>query len=299
MTERHQRPVRPGRFSETISRPHRLGGRDLGVVGVDRREMGEHPAAVEPLPPERVVRELVGRVPRQLLGDEPPHPAGGVQLRHAGRVAEHVGNPDLGAALPEPALEPALTVHDLARQAFTRRQVHVGLDPHPADGQPLSLSDLVGDPLEQLGMALLDPGVLLGLRAGEPILGVVVHQPHRRRKRSCALADRLSDRPQPCSVDVGMADRHDVVGAGGGGCRQQRSQSGPHRRHVGQTVERPGDREPESVAPRITLRHRPHHTRQHIEIVDERLRLAVDQQQLGTPQPIQRPVAGGVGRTQR
>ena len=57
--------------------------------------------------------------------------------------------------------------------------------------------------------------------------------------------------------------------------------------------------EPESVAPRITLWHRPHQTGQHVEVVGERLRLAVDQQQLGTPQPIQRAVAGGVGRTQR
>jgi hypothetical protein len=57
-----------------LAERHLLAG-DLGVVGVDRREVGEHPGAVEALPPERVVREAVLLVPAELLGDEPMQPA--------------------------------------------------------------------------------------------------------------------------------------------------------------------------------------------------------------------------------
>ena len=70
---------------EVGDRERELGRCDLGVVGVDRREVGEHLRSVEALPPERAVRELVLLVPAQLLGDEPVHAAGGEHLRQTGR----------------------------------------------------------------------------------------------------------------------------------------------------------------------------------------------------------------------
>ena len=185
--------------------------RQLGVVRVDRWEVGEHASAVEPLPPERVVREAVGRVPRQLLRHEPAHAARRVELRHRRRVAEHVRDPDLAAPASEPRLEVALAVHDLAGEALAGRQVHVGFDPHAADGDPLTAVDLDVDPLEQVGFVVLDPRVLLGLRAGEPVLGILVHQPHCRGERADALANRLAHRPQPRRVDVGVAGGDDAM----------------------------------------------------------------------------------------
>ena len=47
-----------------------LAGYQLRVVGVDRREVGEDPGAVDPLPPEGVVRHAIGLVPGDLLGEE-------------------------------------------------------------------------------------------------------------------------------------------------------------------------------------------------------------------------------------
>ena len=44
---------------------------EVGVVGVDRREVREDAGAVDALPPERVVREAVRLVPGDLLGEEP------------------------------------------------------------------------------------------------------------------------------------------------------------------------------------------------------------------------------------
>ena len=114
VAERHQRPSAPRVLGEAAHRVGHLLGHDLGVVGVDGREVGEHAGAVDALPPERRVREAVLAVPRQLLGDEAVHPAGHEHLRQPGRVAEHVGDPHLAAADAELLLEEALPEHDLA-----------------------------------------------------------------------------------------------------------------------------------------------------------------------------------------
>jgi hypothetical protein len=262
-------------------RVRQLGGRDLGVVGVDRREVGEHPGAVDALPPERVVREPVVLFHDSFWVTK----LACRRRRRAGagrRVAEHVGDPHLGAAhaVAEPVLEPALPEHDLADEALARRQVHVGLDPHAADRDPAPAATLLADAFEQVGVALLDPGVLLGLRAGEPVLGVLVHQPHRRRERAGALADRLADRPQPRRVDVGVpvattrwalaARRLASSGRARGG---RRSTSGTRRGHVrgcaaaGPAVGRRGERAHQPV--------------EHVEVVHQRLGLVVDQHELG------------------
>ena len=237
VAERHQRPVAPPVLGEVLDRVRAFGRRDLGVVRVDRREVGEDPGAVEAFPPERVVGEPVLLVPRQLLRHEACHPAGREHLWQAGRVAEHVGDPHLGAAPPEVLLEVALAVHDLADEALARGQVHVGLDPHPAGRHPLPALDLGGDAGEQVGLALLDPRVLLSLGADEPVIGVLVHQADRRRERPLALASRLADRPQPCGVDVGVAGGDDPVGARPGRQGQRRLDRVASGGDVGDEVE--------------------------------------------------------------
>ena len=176
MAERHQRVGAPGVLLEVRDREVELLGGDLGVVGVDRWEVREHPGAVEALPPERAVREQVLLVPTELLGDEAVHAPGGEHLREPGRVAEHVGDPHLGAAVAELLLEVPLAEHDLTHETLARWQVHVRLDPHAADRHPLAALDPLDDLREQLGMASFDPRVVLRRRRGEHVLGVVVHQ---------------------------------------------------------------------------------------------------------------------------
>ena len=190
-----------------------LVGVDRRVVGLDRREVGEDGRAVDPFPPERVVGEPVGAVPRQLLGEEPVDPAGRHDPGEAGRVAEHVGDPDLGALHAEVLLEEPLAVGDLADQRLAARQVGVGLDPHAADRDPLASGDLVLDALEDGREALAHPVVLDGLAAPEHELGVLVHERQHVGERPAALAAGLSQRPEPGRVDVGVADRRDLVGA--------------------------------------------------------------------------------------
>ncbi len=299
VTERRQRPLAPSVFPEALARLGALGGADLGVVGVDGREVGEDPGAVETLPPERVVREAVRPIPRELLRDEPRHSAGGEQLRQPGRVAEHVGDPHLGAADPESLLEVALTEDDLAGQALPRRQVHVGLDPHAPDRDPLPALDVRSDPLEQVGVPLLDPGVLLGLRAHEPVVGMVVEQPDRRREGPGALADGLAHRPQPGGVDVGMADGHHPVGTGPGRYGECRCQQCPGPIDIGDDVECRCDGAQQSGPPGIGEGQRTHDAVEDVEIVDERLGLGVDEDQFGPPETVDGVGSCRLGRAHR
>ena len=290
VSERHQRPVTPAVLGEVGDGVRAFGRCDLGVVGVDGWEVGEHACAVEPFPPERVVGEPVLLVPRQLLRHEAGHPAGCEHLWQTGRVAEHVGDPHLGAAPPEVPLEVPLAVHDLAHEALAGRQVHVGLDPHPAGRHPLSARDLRRDAGEELGLAVLDPRVLLRLRADEPVLGVLVHQPDGRGERPLALASRLADRPQPGGVDVRMPGRDDPVGARPGWCRQRR----PDRWRAAATSgtrSRARRCRATTVAGGVVERECAHQSVEDAEVVHQRFGVGVDDDQIGALEPVQRLLA--------
>ena len=123
--------------------------------------MREHLAAVVALPHERVVLRLVEAVPRQLLREEARDAGLAQDLRELPGVAECVRAPELAVAPAELALEPALAVQELAHERLARRQVAVGLDPAAADRHELTALDGRAQPPPQLGIALLDPRVLL------------------------------------------------------------------------------------------------------------------------------------------
>lgn len=145
---------------EVLLAEHQLLTDDGGVVGVDRREVGEHLRTVEALPLEGAVRESVLLVPAQLLCDEPVAPSGREDLRQGGRIAEDVGDPHLVAPPAEAALEVTLPVHQLPHEALAAGQVHVGFHPHRADRLPLPGGDALTNALEQRRVLALHPVVL-------------------------------------------------------------------------------------------------------------------------------------------
>ena len=53
----------------------------IAAVGVGRREMGPHLGAINTLPPEGVVREAIGLIPGNLLGEEELNAELGENLR--------------------------------------------------------------------------------------------------------------------------------------------------------------------------------------------------------------------------
>ena len=156
VAERHQRPVAPAVLVEVAARePRPARPADLGVVGVDRREVGEHPRPVEALPPERAVREAVLLVPRQLLGDEPGAAAGREDLRQRGGVAEHVGDPHLACSAGRSA--PRSTAARARSGARWTRRSAGSCRPRPTcppTGIHCPAATFSCDAGEQLGMAV-------------------------------------------------------------------------------------------------------------------------------------------------
>ena len=96
------------------------------------------------------------------------------QLREGRGVAEGVRQPHPLGLHAELLQEEPLAVDELPGQRLAAGQVAVGLHPHAADRRPLPVLDRLLDPLPDLRVVLLDPGVLLGLGAGEDELRVLV-----------------------------------------------------------------------------------------------------------------------------
>jgi len=210
----HQRRRRTDVVGEVARGEAELRRGDQGVVGVDGGEVREHPRAVEALPPERVVGEPVRFVPAELLGEEPLCAAERDDLRQGRGVAEVVRQERAVATPPEPALERTLALRHLAQQALAVRQVEVRLHPHAAHGPPPALRDEFRDAREHHRVVLCDPRVVLGLAVAVHHVGVALQQVHRVGERAQRLAPRLAHRPQPRSVEMGVARGGDAVGRG-------------------------------------------------------------------------------------
>ncbi len=226
------------------------------------------------------MRKGVLLVPAELLRDESIHPAGDEDLREPGRVAEHVGDPHLGTTTTELLFEVALPEDDLPHEALPGRQVHVGFHPHTPDRFPLTPFDALGDLREQLGVALLDPGVVLRRRRGEHVLGVVVHERHGRCERADALALGLTDRPQPRRVDVRVTDGDATVPDGVAEVLvHRRSDDAARRADVGNPIQRVGEHTQQAGTSGIVEGQRTHHAVEYFDVVGERFGVGIDHHQ--------------------
>ena len=185
-----------------------------GVVLLEN--VGQHPAAVQPLPPEHVVGEGLGLriLPQQLLRGEVWYLALAQDLRQRGAEAEGVRHPGHAAVRAQVLPEPTFPPDDLPDQALAGGNVGVRLDPHGALGQERTLRRLVHHPPEYLGVQraqILDDG---RLAHEEAVLRVLLHQRQLVAVGAGRLAHGFLHRPQPGHVQVGLAE-HSVLRRGG------------------------------------------------------------------------------------
>ena len=160
--------------------------------------------------------ELGRVVPGDLLREEPVVAGAAGDLRPGAGVAEAVRQPDAARFDAELLLEVAAAVGDLADQGLAVGQVAVRLDPHAADGDEAALGDALLHAREKLGAVLLQPGVLLGGAHRVLELRILVHEGEGVGDGAGHLAAGLAHRPQPCGVDVRVADGADAHGRGVG-----------------------------------------------------------------------------------
>ena len=179
-----------------------------------------------------MVREVVDLVPGDLLRQEPLRARQLRELRQRPGVAEGVREPHLRAGDAEPVAVVRAAVEQLAAHRLAAGQVGVGLDPHAADGDDAAAGDGRAQPLEQLGVVLLDPRRVLRRGEGEAVLRVEVEQAQLVGDGAGRLAAGLAQRPQPGGVDVRVADGRQRVRRGRGGAGEDVGEL-PERGDVG------------------------------------------------------------------
>ncbi len=202
-------------------------------------------------------------------------PASRISCGQLRRVAEHVGLPQLRAAAARGAARTSAGRRGAGAPATRRREVAVGLHPRPADRDPLPAPDRLPHAGEQLRRPLAQPLVVLRLRVGEAMLGILVEQPQLRGDRADELAPRLLERPQPRRVEVRVPDRRHAVQLARRPLEQPREPRAVaverERVQLGQEAARPTPaRRPASSSSAA----------QHLEVVPERPRLRVEARDL-------------------
>ena len=183
------------------------------VVVVD---VGIHLRAVDPFPGEGVVGKRIAVVidPEQLLRGEVSNAAAAHDLWQRCGVAENIRQPEQLALHTELLAEEAFAVDELTDQALAAGNVGVWLHPRAALRDPLAARNRLLDAPVKRRVAILHHLVKVWLALQKAIFRVLVHQRQRCGEGSGAFALGLSQRPQPGSVDVGVAE-----GDHGRGCR--------------------------------------------------------------------------------
>ena len=104
--------------------------------------------------------------------------------------------------LPEPFFAP----QELADEALAVRDIGVALRVESALRQDLPGADALGDAAEQGRFPLPQHLQERGLTGQEAVFRVPVHQGQLGRKRADDLVPRLLHGPEPCQIDMGLAD---------------------------------------------------------------------------------------------
>ncbi len=180
-------------------------------VEMTRREMHQKAAAVQPLPPEGVVRELVGVVPCGQLDRGGEFQARLTQnLRKRPSDAEHVRKPANGGIESEFFPEVAFAVQNLPHIRLARRQVAIRLHVEPAGGFPTALFLSLLDFAEELRKVVFQIFVEFGLRLQERKLGVFVHQAQGAGCGAGIFADSFFVGPEIDQIQMRLSDNLDV-----------------------------------------------------------------------------------------
>ena len=171
-------------------------------------QIREHLRSVDALPPEDVVRERIRAVvrPEDLLRAEPFDAAAFHDLRNGAAVAENIRQPHDLRIDAELVFEIFLSFLELADQRFTAGNIRVRLHPHGAFHKPLAALDGFLNPFIQIRIERFHTVVEIRLALQELVFGILVHQRQLVGERADAFALRLLQRPQPCHVNVRMAE---------------------------------------------------------------------------------------------
>ena len=172
------------------------------VVG----EVGQDPAAVRRLPPEKLVRKRGEFVcPHQFLRHEIIDPRFLINLRQLPAVAKRVRVPANFHVHAEFVVKIAFPHENLSHERLPTGHIEVRLDPHSADNFPSSFTHTFLNFLEKIRVLFLHPNVRACGGHRELEIRVFAHQVQRASKRVAHNFHRFRPRPQPRHINVRIA----------------------------------------------------------------------------------------------
>ena len=196
-----------------------LGGRPhVGLV-----QMGKNPGAVDALPIEGVIGELVGVVPGHFRGEEVLHVAALHNLGNSGGITEGVRQPEGVGGIAEILAGEPLAPQELADHGLAGGNVAVAFHPDAAVGLIAALLDLFLNPGEELGIVFPNDLAVISGALDKGVFRILLHEVQLVGIGAGALLNGLIDMPQPGSVHVRMAD--DAHRGGGGAVMPGQSRS--------------------------------------------------------------------------
>ena len=183
-----------------------LPGREHGVVPPE--QVGQHPAAVQSLPPEEVIGE--GLRLRVLAGELLGGKIGDLALLHdlgqRRRKAEGIRHPGHKAVHSQLLPEPALSPDELPDEAFPGGDVGITLHPQRPLGIKSPGGGLFFHPPVDVRIKGLQILQYRRLAEQEPVVRILLHQRQLVGVGPGRLPHGLLHRPEPGQVQVGLSE---------------------------------------------------------------------------------------------
>ena len=105
-------------------------------------------------------------------------------------------------------------LNQLTAHCLTAGKNSIRFDPHSTYGNDSALCDELADAFEKFRVVFLQPGDMLGSRKGKDQGRTVLDKTDNVGKSPVDLATRFAQRPQPCRVNVCMANSANSVRSG-------------------------------------------------------------------------------------
>ena len=193
-------------LASVLPHVHQLGG--VGAVGVAGRQEGTDLRAVHAFPVEIMVRELFAFIvrPENLLSYQIFNAAALQNLRQCSGITKGIRQPQHLAVYAELFLIIAFAVEQLTDQCFPGSHIRIRFYPHRALCDPLAILNRLFDSFKQLGVVFAAHLITGRLALDIFVFRIFFQQAQLCCKGTLCLSVCLCHRPQPCQIDMGIAD---------------------------------------------------------------------------------------------
>ena len=169
-------------------------------------QVREDLCAIDALPVEGIIGELVGVVPSHLGGEEVLHTAALHDLGDSSGITKGIRQPEGIGGKAEVFPGKALAPQELTHHRFAGGDIAVAFHPNAAVRLIAAFGHLFLNTAEQLGIVTADNFTMEGRALHKGVLGILLHQIQLVGVGASTLLNGFAHVPQPSSVHVGVAN---------------------------------------------------------------------------------------------